>query len=51
MLPLRIMYLAYYVFGKSRANLPTIKFNFSVSNAFLPQLAVEVERASNENLR
>ena len=36
----RIMYLAYYVFGKSRANLPPIKFNFSVSNAFLRQPAV-----------
>ena len=30
---LRITYLACYVFGKSRANLPPIKFNFSVSNA------------------
>ena len=37
---LRIAYLAYYVFGKSRANLPPIKNNFSVSNAFLRQPAV-----------
>ena len=37
---LRSTYLAYYVFGKSRANLPPIKFNFSVSNAFLRQPAV-----------
>ena len=37
---LRITYLAYYVYGKSRANLPSIKFNFSVSNAFLRQPAV-----------
>ena len=37
---LRIMHLAYYIFGKSRANLPPIKFNFTVSNAFLRQPAV-----------
>ena len=37
---LRITYLAYYVFGKSRANLPPIKFNFSVSSDFLRQPAV-----------
>ena len=37
---LRITYLAYYVFGKSRANPPPIKFNFSVFNAFFWQPAV-----------
>ena len=37
---LRITYHAYYVFGKSRAYLPPIYYNFSVSNAFLRQPAV-----------
>ena len=37
---LRIMYHAHYSLEKSRANLPAIKLNFSVCNAFLRQPAM-----------
>ena len=51
MLPqLRTIYHAYYILGKSRTNHPPIKLNFSISNAFLQQPAVYIERASFKNL-
>ena len=34
------MYNAYYGLGKTKANLPPIKLNFSISNAVLQQPAV-----------
>ena len=47
---LRIVYYAFCSLRKNRANFLSVELNFSVSNAFLRQPAISVERASYENL-